>query len=96
MHTHGLDRIDLLKMDIEGSEREVLADPSAWIDRVDALIVELHDRKKPGCGAVFESVARQFDARWHGGELEYLVRAGAAVTGPAPRPGGRPSTLSAS
>lgn len=96
MDVHGLRRIDLLKMDIEGSEREVLADAVAWIDRVDALIVELHDRKKPGCGAVFESVARQFDARWHRGELEYLVRAGAAVTGPAPQHARSPSPLSAS
>jgi FkbM family methyltransferase len=90
IHTHGLDRIDLLKMDIEGAEREVLADPSPWIDRVDALIVELHERKKAGCGAAFEQAATHFDRRWHGGELEYLVRTGAAVTGPAV-PAGRAS-----
>jgi FkbM family methyltransferase len=84
MQTHGLDRIDLLKMDIEGSERGVLAQAATWIDRVDALIVELHDRKTPGCTAAFESAAPHFDQRWHRGELEYLLRAGAAVTGPAP------------
>lgn len=84
MKTYDLDRVDLLKMDIEGSEREVLADPHAWIDRVDALIVELHERKKPGCTRVFEAVAPLFDGRWHGGELEYLLRVGGAVTGPAP------------
>jgi FkbM family methyltransferase len=84
MQTHGLNRIDLLKMDIEGSEREVLASSSAWIGRVDALIVELHERKKAGCAVVFESIAPQFDARWHRGELEYLLRSGAAVIGPAP------------
>ncbi|MBP7775653.1 MAG: FkbM family methyltransferase [Acidobacteria bacterium] len=83
MRTHGLDRIDLLKMDIEGSEREVLADPAAWIECVDAMVVELHERKKAGCAQVFEAAAQQFDARWHGGELEYLLRSGAAVTGPA-------------
>lgn len=83
MQTYGLDRIDLLKMDIEGSEREVLAEAGPWIDRVDALVVELHDRKKPGCTAAFERVARCFDSRWHGGELEYLLRTGGAVTGPA-------------
>lgn len=83
MDVHGLDRVDLLKMDIEGSEREVLAAAGTWIERVDAIVVELHDRKKPGCTTVFEEVARLFDYRWHGGEHEYLVRAGAAVTGPA-------------
>ena len=71
-------------MDIEGSERGVLANSSTWIDRVDALVVELHDRKAPGCTAAFETAAPHFDQRWHCGELEYLVRAGAAVTGPAP------------
>ena len=31
------DRIDLLKLDIEGSEAEVFASSSGWIDRVDAI-----------------------------------------------------------
>jgi hypothetical protein len=61
----------------------VLSTPEAWIEDVDALIVELHERKKPGCAQAFEAVARHFDDRWHEGELEYLRRSGAAVTGPA-------------
>jgi FkbM family methyltransferase len=84
MRMYRLDRIDLLKLDIEGSEREVLGASSAWIDAVDAVIVELHDRKKPGCTRAFEAVAPRFDSHWHRGENEYLLRAGAAVTGPAP------------
>jgi FkbM family methyltransferase len=87
MAVHGLTHVDLLKMDIEGSEREVLTHAATWIDRVDALVIELHERKKPGCVLAFEETARRFDHRWHGGELEYLVRAGAAVVGPAPPPG---------
>lgn len=35
-------RADLLKMDIEGSEIEVLRPPTPWIDRVDCIVVELH------------------------------------------------------
>jgi FkbM family methyltransferase len=38
----GFDEIDLLKCDIEGAEREVFADCSAWIHRVRHLIVETH------------------------------------------------------
>lgn len=38
----GIDRIDLLKADIEGAERELFADCSGWIHRVQALIVECH------------------------------------------------------
>lgn len=39
----GMDRIDLLKADIEGAERELFADCSGWIHRVQALIVECHE-----------------------------------------------------
>lgn len=37
-----LDRIGILKCDIEGSERELFADCSSWIGRVDRLVVETH------------------------------------------------------
>jgi FkbM family methyltransferase len=42
MELHGIDRIDLLKVDIEGSERDLFADCSSWIDAVSAIIIELH------------------------------------------------------
>ncbi len=56
--THGLDQIDLLKVDIEGSEKEVFEASQGWIDRVWVVIVELHDRFKPGCAAAFEQATR--------------------------------------
>lgn len=47
-------RIDLLKLDIEGSERELFStDAKAWLDRVEYIIVELHDRYRPGCAKAF-------------------------------------------
>lgn len=42
-------RIDVLKIDIEGSEVQVLNHSKEWIDAVGVLIIELHDRLKPGC-----------------------------------------------
>jgi FkbM family methyltransferase len=42
---HGLDRVDLLKIDIEGAESDVFADADAvamWIPRVRHLAIELH------------------------------------------------------
>jgi len=42
MRTHGLERIDLLKMDIEGAEEEMFASDFSWLDDVDVLLVELH------------------------------------------------------
>jgi FkbM family methyltransferase len=40
----GFERISLLKMDIEGAEAVVFAgDCDAWLDKVDAMAIELHD-----------------------------------------------------
>ena len=39
MSDYDIDRIDILKVDIEGAEKEVFADTSAWIDRVGSIIV---------------------------------------------------------
>jgi len=51
----GVERVSILKMDIEGSEKAVLAgDTSGWLDKVDAMVVELHGED---CEKVFyESV----------------------------------------
>ena len=38
----GWDRIDLLKIDIEGAEEELLARDNQWLDNVGALILEIH------------------------------------------------------
>jgi FkbM family methyltransferase len=38
----GIERIGLLKCDIEGAERELFADCRAWIDRVEHLAIECH------------------------------------------------------
>lgn len=35
-------RIDLLKVDIEGAEARLFAAPGAWIERVGAILIELH------------------------------------------------------
>jgi FkbM family methyltransferase len=41
--------IDLLKMDIEGSEKEIFEADTAWLASVRCLVIELHDRMVPGC-----------------------------------------------
>jgi FkbM family methyltransferase len=45
----GADWADLVKIDIEGSERELFSENTAWLERVGALVLELHDRFRPGC-----------------------------------------------
>jgi len=74
MEDNGLERIDVLKIDIEGAEREVFRDSSSWIKKVDALIVEVHERMKSGCNRSFYSGSNGFDDEWTHGKNVYLSR----------------------
>jgi hypothetical protein len=50
------ERIDLLKLDIEGSELELFTRHSEqWLNRVRMIAIELHDRFRPGCSEAFYS-----------------------------------------
>jgi FkbM family methyltransferase len=64
MRAHAIDFIDVLKVDIEGAEREVFADPSAWIDRVGIIVIELHERLKSGCNRSVYCATNGFDVEW--------------------------------
>ncbi len=47
-------RINLLKLDIEGAERELFGEGAdEWLPKVDAIAIELHDRFKKGCSNAF-------------------------------------------
>ncbi len=74
MRKQKIERIDILKIDIEGSEREVFSNSSPWIEKVDALIIELHERIKPGCCHNFYTASKGFDDQWMQGENVYLSR----------------------
>ncbi len=60
MEKYGFDRIDLLKMDIEGGEKDIFENASEWIDRVDVITVELHDRICMGCDRAFYLATKDF------------------------------------
>jgi FkbM family methyltransferase len=70
----GLERADLLKLDIEGAETEVFAPPAAWTSRVGAVIVETHDRLAPGCSEAVQKGARLFTHRFQQGELTIFCK----------------------
>ncbi|ONF75007.1 hypothetical protein AVR91_0200345 [Amycolatopsis keratiniphila subsp. keratiniphila] len=44
LQRHGIDHVDLLKVDIEGSELDVFADTAPWMNRVDRIVLEIHDK----------------------------------------------------
>lgn len=70
----GLGRINILKIDIEGAEREVFSDTASWIDDVDSVIVELHEYASPGCSRSFYTGTPGFEHEWHQGENVYLSK----------------------
>jgi hypothetical protein len=46
---HGIDRIGVLKLDIEGAERHLFrAEDTSWLERVDVIVVEVADHEDPG------------------------------------------------
>lgn len=75
VETYGLEVIDVLKIDIEGSEKEVFsANYENWLPKAKCLIIELHDRKRKGCSqAVFSALGRyNFSMEVRGENLVFL------------------------
>ncbi len=59
MKRYGINRIDILKLDIEGSERELFTDNyDYWISHTKYILVELHDWMKTDCSrTVFRTLS---------------------------------------
>jgi len=70
-----LKRIDFLKMDVEGSERNIFENNAGWINKVNCATVELHDRYIYGCKQAFDSLFTpdKFDISFEG-ELTIAMR----------------------
>lgn len=49
----GVAHVDLLKIDIEGSEYELFDAVPDWLRRVSTIAIELHDHLRPGAGERF-------------------------------------------
>ncbi len=60
MSLFSTDRIDILKIDVEGAEKEIFAHSDAWIGHVRVIFAELHDRLRPGCTDAFEAATNAF------------------------------------
>jgi FkbM family methyltransferase len=56
---YNLKSIDILKIDIEGSEKQIFTNGfEEWLPLVKVLMIELHDLSNPGCSmAVFKSLS---------------------------------------
>jgi FkbM family methyltransferase len=72
MRDRGWSVIDVLKLDVEGSEVELLSrNIEEWIGCVNVLIVELHQQFAPsGAEVLFRAFSnRTFNLRWRGEDL---------------------------
>ena len=71
---NNLDFIDILKIDIEGAEKEVFENADSWIQKINVIIIELHDRMKSGCSRIFYNKTNGFSEEWTNGENIFLSR----------------------
>jgi FkbM family methyltransferase len=68
--------VDLLKIDIEGAEKELFSAPcDSWLARTRIIVIELHDRTVPGCEQALERTTRNYRfLKMIKGENTILVR----------------------
>jgi len=74
IHDFNIDFIDILKIDIEGAEKEVFESSKEWISKTRCIIAELHERKKRGCNKAFYKNIKSFDQVGMYGEDVYLSK----------------------
>lgn len=72
--SHEIDYIDILKIDIEGAEREVFQTANVWVNSVGMIAIELHDRISPGCSRSFYNATNDFEHEVHKGEIVFVIR----------------------
>ena len=69
-----IDHIDILKVDIEGSEKELFeCNYEKWLPKTKVLIIELHDRMRQGCSkSFFKALSNYNFSISHKGENIYV------------------------
>lgn len=63
LKNYGISRVDVLKIDIEGSEESLFQkNYEQWLPKVRMIVIELHDWLKPGCSrSFFEAIQKTFE-----------------------------------
>lgn len=78
MKRFGRDEIDVLKIDIEGSELEVFSSNyESWLPKTRIIMIELHDRTRKGCAKTFFQTLFKYDFsinQYHRGEIIMCIR----------------------
>jgi len=74
MQANSAAEVSLLKIDIEGGEKAVFENSSAWMPSVRAIMAELHDHITAGTSSVFSAVTQDFPIRIRRGETDFVAR----------------------
>ena len=61
MKEFGMETIDILKVDIEGSEKEIFSNNLDWIDHVRVICIELHENIMPGSEDAFADATKNYE-----------------------------------
>jgi FkbM family methyltransferase len=72
----GFEQIDILKIDIEGSEKEIFSRNSEnWLKKVKIIVLELHDRLIPGCSdSVYNALKKEEWQEYKKGEKVIFIK----------------------
>ena len=70
----GLEHIDVLKIGIEGAEKEVFEMSARWIEKIGVVMAELHDDLKLGCRRAFFEATKGFPDEFSRGETIMRLR----------------------
>ncbi len=75
MQAYEIPAIDILKIDIEGAEKELFtSNYENWLPFVRVLVIELHDQYKQGCSRQFFETISKYQFSFHATEDRLLLR----------------------
>lgn len=57
---YSIEFIDILKVDIEGSELEMFEGNCEWLQNVKIIVIETHDRIRPGCTELIDKKIKSY------------------------------------
>ena len=70
-----LNSIDLIKLDIEGSEFEIFKhEPLEWIKNINCIAVEIHENMRPGCTDLIDTALKQDFTKSYLGEYSIYIK----------------------
>ena len=73
--------IYLLKMDVEGAEKDIFEDSQFWIDDVEIIAVEFHDWIHDDSSQIVRQAVQHFPHEWQRGEITYFSKGGKPENG---------------